>query len=193
VPSKATEAVRVRREVRGHPVEDHAQQIAIVRANFVFVVRAGAHSGQKDFPDPAFPAQAHRVATAVPGIEIADDADPLRVRCPDRENRSGHAIDLAQVRTEAFEGPQVRAFGEQPDVHFTEYGRETIRVIGFLNTVFPVDPQAVGETVAAARHQSFEEAFDSFDLDMRQLGDLPPGFGLQDGHRAGTRLQTANP
>jgi hypothetical protein len=46
-----------------------------------------------------------------------------------------HAIDLAQVRAETLEGPQVRAFGEQPDVHFAENGRETIRIIGLLYAV----------------------------------------------------------
>jgi hypothetical protein len=113
-------------------------------------VRAGAHSGQKDFPGTAFAAQAHRVATAVPVIEVTDDADPLRVRRPDGESRSGDAVDFAEVRAEALEGPQVRAFGEQPDVHLAEYRPETIGIIGFLNAVFPGDAQAVGEIVAAA-------------------------------------------
>jgi hypothetical protein len=88
------------------------QQMAVARADFVFVTGAGAHPGQEDLPGTTFAAQAHRVATAVPVIEVTDDADPLGVRRPDGECRSGDAVDFAEVRAEALEGAQVRTFGE---------------------------------------------------------------------------------
>jgi hypothetical protein len=50
--------------------------------------------------------------TTVPGIEVADDTDALRIRRPDGKNGTRNAVDLTQMRPKAFEGAQVRAFGQ---------------------------------------------------------------------------------
>ena len=59
---------------------------------------------------------------AVPGVEVADDADALGIGCPDSEGGALDAVDFAQVRAEPLEGAKMRAFGEQPDVEFAEHG-----------------------------------------------------------------------
>jgi hypothetical protein len=88
------------------------QQTAIAGAYFVLVAGPGRYPRQENFPDAAFPPQAHRMPTTVPGIEVADDTDALRIRRPDGKNGTRNAVDLTQMRPEAFEGAQVRAFGQ---------------------------------------------------------------------------------
>ena len=51
-----------------------------------FVVRAFADAGQENLPDAAAEQLAHRIAAAVPAVEIADHADALRIRRPDVES-----------------------------------------------------------------------------------------------------------
>ena len=46
---------------------------------------AGRDARQEDLPDAALAAQAHRVAAAVPAVEVADHADPRGVGGPHRE------------------------------------------------------------------------------------------------------------
>ena len=56
--------------------------------------------GNEDLPHAAFEAHAHRVASPVPVVEVADDADAPRVRGPDGEGHAGDAVDRARVRAE---------------------------------------------------------------------------------------------
>ena len=53
--------------------------------HLVLVERAAPEPGEEQLPDAAFDALAHRVAAAVPAVEVADDRDPRRVRRPDHE------------------------------------------------------------------------------------------------------------
>jgi hypothetical protein len=133
------------------------------------------------------------VATAVPVVEVTDDADPLGVRRPDGECRSGDAVDFAEVRAEALEGAQVRTFGEQPDVHLAEHRPETIGIVGFLDAVFPGDAQAVGEIVATTRDDAFKKPLDAVDVTFLELSDLFPGLGVEHRHRQRARLHAAHP
>ena len=55
-------------------------------------------------PRPAFAAQAHRMAPAVPGVEVADDADALGVRRPDGEGGALDAIDLRRCAPRRSKG-----------------------------------------------------------------------------------------
>ena len=61
-------------------------QIAVVPAlDLVLVDLAVAEVGNEDLPDAGSSPVAHRVPPAVPMIEVADHADPLRIGGPDRE------------------------------------------------------------------------------------------------------------
>ena len=80
------------------------------------VVRALADAGDEQFPHAAGDVLAHRVAAAIPDVEVADDADALGVRRPDGEVHAGDAVDRAQVRAEPLVAPPMRAFAEQVQV-----------------------------------------------------------------------------
>ena len=59
--------------------------VAVGADDLVLVDRALADAGDEDLPDAGVDALAHRVAAAVPGVEVADDRDAPRVRRPDGE------------------------------------------------------------------------------------------------------------
>lgn len=66
------------------------------------------------------------MTATIPGVEITDDADPLRIGRPHGKGHALDTVDLAQMRAEPLVRPQVRAFGEQPDVEFAEHRREAV-------------------------------------------------------------------
>ena len=61
------------------------QQRALRADDLVLVDRAVAERRDEDLPDAGVHALAHRVAAAVPAVEVADDRDAPRVRRPHRE------------------------------------------------------------------------------------------------------------
>ena len=103
------------------------------------------------------------MAATVPGIEIADDADALGVRRPDGEGDAVDAIDLARVCAKPFKRAQMGAFGQQPNVDFTQHRREAVGIVGFLNAAGPDDAQAIAWWFGVAggglrRHLHLEQA-----------------------------------
>ncbi len=56
---------------------------------------------------------AHRVAAAVPAIEVAHDRDARRIRRPDREMHARHAVAPHRVRAELVVQTRVRNFAER--------------------------------------------------------------------------------
>ncbi len=56
--------------------------------------------------------QAHRMATAVPGIEIADDRDTRGIRRPHRKSHPGDAVDRHKLRAEGLGHLEMAAFVE---------------------------------------------------------------------------------
>ena len=65
-------------------------------------MRAFADAGQKNFPDAAAEQPAHRIDAAIPAVEVANDADALRIRRPDRKVNAVLAPDRAKMRAELF-------------------------------------------------------------------------------------------
>ena len=64
------------------------------------VVRARADARNEQFPHAGRDVLPHRVAAAIPHVEVADDGDALGIRRPDGEVHAGHAVDRAQVGAE---------------------------------------------------------------------------------------------
>ena len=62
-------------------------------ANLVLVERPGAQPRHEQFPDAAGNVLAHRVAAAVPVVEVADDADAGGIGRPDGEVHAVDAVD----------------------------------------------------------------------------------------------------
>ena len=103
-----TEAVRGGGSVRfGMRVGLQRQQRAVGAEQLVFVERAGAEPGHEDLPEPAGVALPHRHAPAVPAVEIADHADPARVRRPHRKGdarRPRHARSGGRRASDSWRG-----------------------------------------------------------------------------------------
>jgi len=57
---------------------------------------------------------------SVPLVEIANDADTLRVRRPDGEARAGHPVNHAQLRAEFFVNTAFIALAEQIQIRFAQ-------------------------------------------------------------------------
>ena len=101
---------------------------------------------------PARVAQPHRMATAVPVVEIADDADAPRIGRPDGEGDAERAIMLAPMRAENGVAFVMRAFDQQVDVEIAQHRRERVDVIELVDTERTLGAQAVAKARPATEH-----------------------------------------
>ncbi len=133
---------------------------AIGANHFELVGIALAEIGDEDFPVAAGPDRPHRVDAAVPGVEVADHADPPRIRRPHREVHAGADAVRDRVRAEFIERLEVRAFAEQMNIEVGQHRTVAIGVIDLDRHPFrPQKPQAVIERCARrGRNDGFEEA-----------------------------------
>jgi hypothetical protein len=120
------------------------QQCAVRAQQLVFVKRAGSKPRDENLPDAGAVPQPHRVAAAVPTVEIADHRNAPRVGRPDGKAHARHAVDQHRVGAEARREIPVLPFGEQVDVELAEQWAKRIRVFRFLDWAAPIDPQQIG-------------------------------------------------
>src|SRR5438067_11980458 len=121
------------------------QEFAMRAQQFVFVEMPGAQARHENLPEPAGMPLTHRHAAAIPCVEIADDADPLRVGRPDRKRNAFHSVMQHRVRAELLITREMIALDEQMHVEFAENGRETVDVVEFMPMTATPDPQPVAE------------------------------------------------
>ena len=86
-------------------------------ADAVFVGRAFAEAREEDLPQPAVDALAHLMPAAIPGVEVADHGNRLRVRGPESEMHAVEALVAQQVRAQPLVQPPMRALDQQVVVH----------------------------------------------------------------------------
>ena len=86
-------------------------------------------AGTKISHTPLEPSDAHRVRAAVPAVEVADDADALRVRRPDREVHAVGVADAHRVRAELVVDAGVVALAEQIEIEVGDDAAVPIRVV----------------------------------------------------------------
>src|SRR5215472_9709888 len=96
----------------------------------------GTQRRHEQFPESADLAHWH--PAAVPAVEVADDADPTSVRCPDRECYAFDAFMETRV------SPQLAIAGE-----LTENRREAIDVVKFLPNTAAQNLQLITEWLFA--------------------------------------------
>ena len=96
------ESERVGLALHGAVCEEQLELVAVARHQ----VR------RKHFPHAAFAPQPQHVTPRIPLVEVAHHRNAARVRRPHGESHAAYAVDLAQVRTELFIGPQMRALGQ---------------------------------------------------------------------------------
>ena len=122
------------RRLLGRDLEEKPERVGVqldvaVRvADLKFVMRALPHAGNENFPDAGRAEQAHRMKAPVPIVEIADDADALRVRRPDGEARAVNAVNRAQLRAELVVNFPLVAFAEQKQIRFAQRRQKGIRI-----------------------------------------------------------------
>src|SRR6202011_6338432 len=89
-----------------------------------------AQAGAEQLPEAAD--ISHRHPPAVPSVEVANDADPVRVRRP---YRKGDALDTfmhERMRSKLAVARQVVTLGEQMNVDLAKNGRKRIDVVEFV-------------------------------------------------------------
>src|SRR5690348_15123589 len=105
------------------------QQVAVGAEQLVFVKMPGAQSGDEELPEPAGMQPPHRHAAAVPAVEIADDADPPRIRCPYGKGDALDAVMHDRMRPELLVAGEVVALDEEMDVEFAQHRWEAVDIL----------------------------------------------------------------
>ncbi len=133
--------------------------MAVARADLELVAVSRRDMRNEDLPHAATAARAHRVAAAVPGVEVADHRDAAGIRRPDGE---ANAIDIAdghRMRAEKGVGPQVRALAEEVKIGVGDQRTEGVRVgVHAFVAVGPLHGEAIVEAVLAPRDRAFPQA-----------------------------------
>ncbi len=102
--------------------------VAVRVANLKFVMRALPHARNENFPHAGRAQQPHGMATPVPMVEVANDADALRIGRPDGEARAGHAVNHTQLRAELVVNFPLVALAEQIQIRLAQRGQKRIGI-----------------------------------------------------------------
>ena len=97
--------------------------------------------------------------TAIPIVEVADNAHLARIRRPYREGGTGDAINRCDMRAELFERPEMRALHEQMDIQFAQHLAEAIRVLDVVTLFAAVreDSEPVAERLLTTGDRAGEK------------------------------------
>ena len=102
-------------------------------ADLELVDVAGPDIGNEELPDPGAADHPHGVDPAVPCVEVTDDPDRLRPRCPHGERRPAHRSHRAVVVADPGpeDGPQllVPALADEVEVDVPQGGCEPVGVV----------------------------------------------------------------
>ena len=105
---------RPRRHLGGKAERVGLLEHVVVVADLILVERPLAQPRHEQLPEAAGDVLPHRVAAAVPGVEVADHADAGGVGRPDGEVDPVHAVDRPQLRPQplvALPVPALRSTG----------------------------------------------------------------------------------
>ena len=121
------------------------QERAVGGTQLELVDRPLAEPGDEDLPDPHAATAPHRVAAAVPAIEVADHRDASRVRRPDGEVHARGAGMLDRVGAQPLPQPAMGALADEIVVHLAQDRREAIGVVHLPRAAIIVGAQGVAE------------------------------------------------
>jgi hypothetical protein len=149
--------------VLGRDLEEKAvgigpqRDVSVRVLDFEFVMRARAHAGDENLPDPGQAQQPHRVKPPVPLVEIAHHAHPPGVGGPKGERRAGHAVHGLQLRAQLGIDPLLVALIKQIEVGFAQRREKGVRVPRLAGAALAVgDDQVVGIDLRGQRAQALE-------------------------------------
>src|SRR4030095_7261796 len=119
-------------------------------------------------PDSATRPPPHRVATAIPAVEVAHHAHSARIRRPHGKRDTRSAANFGEVGSELFVSFQVGSFGEKVQIKVRQDGPERIGIFKFVDVSGSVsDLQTITKQLATARKQRLKDPLRS-----------DPGHGL---------------
>ena len=96
---------------------------------------------------------------AVPEIEVADHADALRIRRPDRKPRARQPVALQPVRPQLAIDVMVIAFAEQVEIVVGQLWSKIVRIVLRGHGAIRIaDPQQVGSQWPTPCQNAFEKA-----------------------------------
>ena len=150
-------AFRAHLRLKGVRVGFHPQ-VAVGVNQLELIQLAVVRAGDKQLPDPGLLAQTHRVAAAVPVVELPDHRHPAGVRRPDGKARPGDAIHGVGMGSQRLVGPQMGSFGEQPDVQLLQQRAKAIGVVNQVLLVVPGDRQLVAKRIFSPRQNAAKES-----------------------------------
>ena len=135
----------VRRPFRpeGQRVGFQRQQSAVRALDLELIELAAVQAGQEQLPHAGLDALAHRVAAAVPVVEVADHADPPGIRRPHGEADALDAVDLDQLRAEPLVDLEMRALRQQMHVDVAEDRREAVWIVELDRLGRQLETQAI--------------------------------------------------
>lgn len=132
--------------------------VTLEGADFVFVVRAFSDTGDEYFPNARQSERTHLMATAIPVVEIAYDADPLGVRRPNGEACASNAVDGAELGAEFVVNAALVAFAEKVKVGLAERWQKRIGVPGAMDlTGFVRNDEVVGIDASTVLGRALED------------------------------------
>ena len=130
--------------------------------DFVFIGHAFADIGDEDFPDAATRMFPHDVAATVPEIEIADDANPPRVGCPDGKAHPVVPLVMGKVGAKLLPALKMIAFSQQMQVYLAESAAKGVRIDDGFAVITPRGVKYVVEPFGALGFRFKHAAPDEF-------------------------------
>src|SRR5207244_3214314 len=132
--------------------------------DFEFVDGAFGQFWNEDFPDAGRAARTHCMDTAVPAIEVADDADPASAGRPDGKLNAADACERDEVRAELLVSVVMAAFAHEIQVKLGEDAGKSIRIVKLKSfAVMGADLNSVDagwrRASVACWQDSFKKAF----------------------------------
>ena len=139
------------------------QQVAAGRQQLELVALAHADARDEHFPDAGLVAQPHRMATAIPQVEVAHHRHPLRGRRPHCKTGAGNAGYGHRLGAQAAAQTVMHAARQQAEFMVAQQQAERVRVFGLVNgfiafVIGPPDAQPVSLACAHARRRPGEHA-----------------------------------
>ena len=98
------------------------------------------------------------MATTVPAVEIANNADAARIRRPDREDNSRDAVNSLRVRPKQPMDLEMISFLKQIQLGFSRQQRELIGILKLDLHFVDGSSQPIVETFSAIVERTGEEA-----------------------------------
>ena len=164
-------------------------QLAVGVNHLEFIKLPVVRPGDKQLPDAGFPTQAHRVAAAIPVVELADNGDTLGIGRPHGEPRAGNAVHGIGMGAQRFIRTQMGPLGEQPGIHLFKQRAKAVGIVNQVLLAVPENGELIAKRVFTTGHHAREEATG---IEAFKVTDFAAGFGFNHPDFCGIRQQGTN-